>query len=79
MSQVSFESQVLNVGTLAVGKESFFTAKLRNTGTTSVVFYITPPLGVIRQGERERDGRGEAEIIVTPSQVEAGAVTLIGY
>lgn len=75
LSQVNFESQVMNVGTLAVGKESFFTAKLKNSGVTSAVFYITSPLGMKRSGERqgererEREGGGESEIIVTPTQV----------
>lgn len=65
----------MNVGTLAVGKESFFTAKLKNSGVTSAVFYITSPLGMKRlgerQGERKREGEGEPEIIVTPTQVKS--------
>ena len=75
ITQVSFESHTLNVGTLAVGKESFFTAKLKNSGTSSAVFYVSQPVGVGRQGdrdserEREKEREGEAEIVVTPDQV----------
>ena len=38
--QVGFESKLLSIGVIAVGSETSFTAKIRNAGLSSAVFYI---------------------------------------